>query len=190
MAEQRSRRPFKWWHGLLFYAGVLVAEWGIRNAVRRARGNGGEQADRDFYRKQKQPVFAPPGIVFPIAWTLNSICSISGAIHVLNAEDREKGRFLALQGAAWLLFVVFNTAYFELHSPINAAAVTFAYTALTAASIRSAARMEDWRAVTSLLPTAAWLVLANGVAVAVAVWNRDGFWKLGPFADPPEFLLK
>lgn len=187
-----GKRPFRWWHGVLFFAGVQAAEWGIRFAVRTARGTDRKQADRSFYRGQKQPVFAPPGLAFPIAWTINSASSIAGAFRVLNLEvdSRERTRFLSFQAAAWLLFVVFNTAYFELRSPINAAAVTVAYSGVTAASIRSAMRMKDWRAVLSLLPTAAWLALANPVGIAVAAWNRDEFWKAGPFADAPEFLLK
>lgn len=192
MGDERSRGPFRWWHGVLFFVGVQVAGWGIRVAARRLAGNSGKQVDRDFYRKQKLPVFAPPGLAFPIAWSVNSASSIAGLLRVLNLQRRCKERrwFLGLQGAAWLLFTVFNTAYFELRSPMNAAVVTFLYSGVTAASIRWAIRMKDWGAVVSLLPTAAWLALANPVAVTVAAWNHDEFWNVGPLADPPRFLLK
>jgi tryptophan-rich sensory protein len=137
-------------------------------------------------------VFAPPGVAFPIAWTINSISSIAGAIHVLNergdCEDRRK--FLGWQGVAWTLFAIFNTAYFELRSPINALAVTVGYSVATAASVRAALRMGDGRAALSLLPTALWLMLANPVALATAAWNKDEFWGTGAMVKVPRRLLK
>lgn len=191
--EQTSQRGrFKWWHGVLFYAGVQVAELGIRLATRRMIRSTRKETNREFYREQRLPVFAPPGIAFPIAWTINSASSIAGALHVFNLQrdDPERRRFLGFQAAAWLLFAVFTTAYFELHSPINGAAVTLGFSCVTAASIRAAVRMKDWRAALSLLPTAAWLGLANPLAVTVAAWNRDEFWGVGPFVDPPKFLAE
>lgn len=188
----KERSSFKWWHGLLFYAGVQLVGWGIRSAVRRAKAPSSHGADRAFYKKERLPVFAPPGLAFPIAWTINSASSIAGALHVLNLRRHStmRIRFLRLQATAWLLFATFNAAYFELRSPINAAAVTVGYSCLTAASIKAALAMRDRRAVAALLPTAVWLALANPVAVTVAAWNRDEFWKVGPFAAPPKWLLK
>lgn len=183
---------FQWWHGILFYAGVQLIDWGIRTAVRRVNACSRNQADREFYKRQRLPVFAPPGISFPIAWSINSATAIAGTLQVLNSKchNRERHRFLCLQSAAWALFATFNTAYFELRSPINAAAVTLGYTLLTIASIRSASRMQSHRVVLLFLPTTAWLVLANPVAFAVAAWNRDSFWRLGPVAEPPQWLVK
>jgi tryptophan-rich sensory protein len=192
MGEQTNRHAYRWWHGFLFYAGVQAAVWGIRMATRQIAGRRGRQADRDFYRRKKLPVFAPPGVAFPIAWTVNSAGSIASALRVLNLErhSEERSRFLALQGAAWLLFVLFSTAYFELRSPVNSAAITLAYSGVTVASLRSALRMKNWPAALALLPTAAWLALAVPVGITVAAWNRDEFWKVGPFLHPPRYLLK
>lgn len=188
----KKQNAFKWWHGLLFYAGVQALQWGLRSVARRTHPIPGAPEDRGYYRKQLLPLFAPPGLAFPIAWSINSASSIAGGLHVLNCRRNcaPQLRYLRLQALAWLLFASFNTAYFELRSPLNGAAVTLAYSAVTAASIRAAIQMRDFRAAVSLLPSAAWLCLASPLALAVAAWNRDEFWNLDPIASPPRWLLK
>lgn len=187
----REKR-WKWWHGVLFYAGVQAAVWGMRRAARHWTEPGDDRSreeDRDLYRSQRLPVFAPPGAVFPVAWSINCCCAIAGGIYVLNLSRHKRGRtkFLVLQSTAWGLFVLFDTAYFGLRSPMNAAAVTLGYTAVTAASIDTAVReMREPRAALALATTAAWLALANPLAIAQAAWNRDPFWKVGPFCEPPQ----
>jgi translocator protein len=191
-----SGKKFRWWHGMMFYVGVQLAQIAIRSAVRAARGSRDEELsppasndqDRELYRSQRLPIFAPPPIAFPIAWSINSISLIAGGLHVLNlpAETAGRAEFLRLQGTAWGLFTLFNTAYFELRSPINAVLVTFAYSAATVASLAIAqAKIKDRRAILSLATTIAWLALANPVAVAQATWNYDPFWHVGPFMMPP-----
>lgn len=191
-----SSTKYRWWHGVAFYAGVQMAQWGMRLAVRRVRKQSeraGRESDRDAYKGQKLPVFAPPGAAFPIAWSINSVSSIAGGLHVLNLPQNAPGRddFLRLQATAWCLFSFFNTAYFELRSPINAALVTFAYSGVTVASLAvGVGRMEDRRAAWSLATTLAWLALANPLAVTQALWNRDPFWNAGPFLVPPPGWVK
>ncbi len=176
---------------MLFYAGVQVVRVALQAAV---RGLGTDhERDRKFYKKQRLPVFAPPTVAFPIAWSINSVAAISGGLHVLNLPPHTEGRteFLRLQAAAWALFASFETAYFGLRSPINAALVTYAYTAVTAASLDIAwRRMHDRTAVLSLAPTAVWLTLAHPVGTLQAVWNYDPFWKVGPLAEPQKRWLK
>jgi hypothetical protein len=68
-----------------------------------------------------------------------------------------------------------------LRSPINAAAVTALYTAATAYSLYTAAvTMRDSKAAWALASTAAWLLLANPVAVAQVALNPDEFWNGKP----------
>jgi tryptophan-rich sensory protein len=139
------------------------------------------------------PWFAPPSAAFPIAWTINSACAIAGCLHVLNLSHETAGRtaFLRLHAGAWALFSTFDAAYFGLRSPVNAAAITLAYTAITAESMNIAARrMRDSLAVIALVPTAAWLILANPVGIMQALWNRDPFWKIGPVLLPSRRWLK
>ncbi|MGN6593783.1 MAG: tryptophan-rich sensory protein [Terriglobales bacterium] len=180
-----KRRQYRWWEGLLFYAAVQTTALGIRSLVRRTRSAPRRSADRVLYRRQRLPWFAPPAAAFPIAWTINSVCATAGGLHVLNGSPHRPGtrEFLRYQAAAWALYAVFTTAHFELDSPLNGAAVTAAYTVATAASIRAAWRMKDRAAVISLLPTAAWLALANPLALQVAVSNPDRFWHTPALAD-------
>lgn len=192
-----EKRRYRWWHGVIFYAGVQVAQMALRATVRRARNRQPIDArseatgtrDRESYKSERLPVYAPPAIAFPIAWSINCASSIAGGLHVLNLPEETEGRveFLRLQVSAWALFSLFNTAYFELRSPINAALVTFAYSAVTVTSLAVALRrMEDRTAAFSLATTIAWLMLANPLAATQAAWNHDPFWKAGPFLVPPQ----
>lgn len=197
MAE-RPLRKFRWWHGLAFYAGVQLAQLGLRSVAARCRaekrrGTGKSADDRETHREMRLPVFAPPGWAYPVAWSINSVSLIAGGLYVLNLPTETEGRaeFLRWQAAAWGLFALFDTAYLELESPINAALVTFAYSGATVASLVAAQgriedRMQSRCAALSLATTLVWLVLSNPVAVAQAAWNHDPFWNAGPFLEPPK----
>jgi tryptophan-rich sensory protein len=186
-----KRRQFRWWHGVAFFAGVQLAQLGLRKAAAkwvdsRAPQNG--EDDRESYAAMRLPVFAPPGWAFPVAWSINSACLLAGGLHVLNKDPETPGRteFLAAQAVAWGLFATFDTAYFGLRSPINAALVTFAYSGATVVSLAAAqGKMKDCCTALSMATTVAWLALANPVAVAQAAWNRDPFWNTGPWLEPP-----
>lgn len=178
-------KRWRWWHGALIYGGVLL----VQSAARAVCGT----EDVSFYKRQRLPVFAPPAAAFPIAWSVNSFCTMAGLLHVLNAPRKTPGRavYLGAQGASWLLFAFFNAAYFGLRSPINAAVITGLYTAAIGAALFSATRrMRDPKAAWALAPVAAWLALANPVAIAQAAWNRDDFWHAGPFGEPPAYLVR
>ena len=191
-----SKKRYRWWHGVLFYAGVQVVRLAFRavaDGVADRQKAERRETDRDYYQTERLPVFAPPGAAFPIAWSINSVSSIAGGLYALNLPDGTEGRreFLRLQAAAWGLFALFDGAYFGLRSPINAALVTFAYSAVTAASLNTALRrMREPRLAVSLASTAAWLVLANPVGTAQAAWNHDPFWNTGPLFEPPQRWLK
>ncbi|MFN7997589.1 MAG: tryptophan-rich sensory protein [Bryobacteraceae bacterium] len=189
-------RRYRWWHGVAFYAGVQAASFSLKwiaGAVAKRRKPVSSGEDRAFYRAERLPVFAPPTVAFPIAWSINSAAAIAGGLHVLNLPRRTRGRdeFLQWQAAAWILYSSFQAAYFGLRSPINAAAVTVLYSAATAASLDAAIRrMRDSRAAWSLAPTVAWLALANPLGITQALWNRDPFWSAGPFAEPKAEWVK
>jgi tryptophan-rich sensory protein len=175
--------------GVAFYAGV----WGVSAGLRRLAGSGrSRRQDQRYYRHTKLPTWAPPAAAFPVAWDINAACLIAGGVHVLNLPRRTPGRraFLQRQGAAWALFCTFDAAYFGLRSPLNAAAVTTAYSAATLASLAAARRMRDDFATASLATTLAWLALATPLGWTQAAWNRDQFWKLGPFLAPPRGGVK
>lgn len=185
-----KQRQHPWWEGALFYAGVQVAAWGLRALVRKARPPRRFPSTQALYRSQRLPRFAPPAAAFPVAWTINSVGAVAAGLHVLNLSSRREGRaaFLRLQAAAWAMFGAFNTVYFELDSPLNAAAVTVAFTLVTAASLRAAARMGDRRAIVLLLPTAGWLAVAVPLSLCVAAWNPDRFWGTQAWLSAPDWL--
>lgn len=186
-----KNKRYPWWYGLAFYAGLQIVQFALRAGTGRMAGrrySGTRTKDRNLYKAERLPFFAPPGVAFPIAWGINSICLIAGGLHVLNLPVKTEGRleFLRSQAAAWTLFVLFAPAYFGLRSPINAAILTFLYSAATATSLKSAwCRMHDVRATLLLGTTVAWLTLANPVGVTQALWNQDPFWGIGPLAEPP-----
>ena len=187
-----ARSRYRWWHGVLFYAGAQAVSAGLNLLARRATRGRASSGERSLYRTARLPRFAPPVPAFPIAWTINSACAITGGLHVLNLPRRTRGRdeFLRWQGAAWALYSVFQAAYFGLRSPINAEIVTVLYSAATVASAEAALRrMRDPWAAASLGTTLAWLALANPVGFATALWNHDPFWNAGPFREPrPEWV--
>lgn len=187
---------WRWYHGVALYAGVTVAERAMRACAGRLFAARPERedraADRARYETQRLPVFAPPGIAFPIAWSINAVSQIAGLLHVANLPPQTPGRSAYLRGSAamWTLYATFDAAYFGLRSPVNAAAVTFLYTTATLATLAGARRTGSPLATGSLATTLLWLALANPVAVTQLLWNRDPFWNVGPFADPPAALLK
>ena len=179
------RHKFRWWEGALFYAGVQCAALSARSLVHGIRARRDRRADGDLYRKQRLPWFAPPAVVFPLAWTINSMGAVNAGLRVVNMRRHRCGRaeFLQYQAVAWMLYAGFNTAYFELDSPLNGAAVTLAFAGVTAGSLRAAWRLHDRIAVVSLLPTAAWLGLACPLALYVAARNPDHFWGTKAFSE-------
>lgn len=101
---------WRWYHGVLFYAGVQAASFGLGKLVQSVRRRSAPQIDEqirgndsynEFYNNQKQPVFAPPDWSFAPAWTLNNGLAIYGLLRVLNMPKGERGRaeFLGLQAA-------------------------------------------------------------------------------------------
>lgn len=190
MAEHK----YRWWHGLLFYAGVQATSLLLNKIARSSRNGDTSTKDQEqLYREERLPVFAPPTVAFPIAWTINSVSAIAGGLYVLNLPRNTDGRarFLQLQAGAWALYSMFQAAYFGLRSPINAELVTVMYSAVTCASAQVAvSKMKSPKVALSLAPTLAWLALANPVGITVAAWNHDPFWKLGPFIEPKPRWVK
>jgi hypothetical protein len=85
-------KHFEWWHGAAFYVAVQMTQWGLRRVSRHLKGNLApidRRADREWYKSRRLPVFAPPGIAFPIAWGINSISAIAGSLRVFKSSTPE-----------------------------------------------------------------------------------------------------
>ncbi len=192
-------QQWHWYQGVAFWAIVQLLTFalsGLTNIVAGRKGkNLGETffGDVSYFRALKQGIVAPPSWVFGPAWTINNFFAIWAGVRVLNKPQGTPGRsaFLALQAATWVEFVIFNAAYFGLRSPINALFLTLTFFAFTLASgFVALFRLKDTTVALLLSTLYIWLMIALTAAAFQALWNRDDFYKVGPFAQPIPALLK
>ncbi len=194
-----NRQPkWRWYHGAIFYMivqGALVGGgWLAKKLVASRRSSNGEEATKtgsgsndDFYNNLRQPRFAPPDWAFGPVWLLNNVLAIWGGLRVLNLRRGRRGRaeFLGLQAVSWAMYASFNALFFGLGSLINGALVTIADLALTMASLWVALfRLRDREAALSLSTLLPWLLVASATSSLLALWNRDHFYRTGPFVEP------
>ncbi|PSB38585.1 tryptophan-rich sensory protein [Aphanothece minutissima] len=173
---------FRWWHG----AAILVAA----NAV--SFWPAGVLGDAAFYTGFRLPPFAPPDWLFAPVWLLLNITSLLALARVANrqpedgacqdrgdAAGRRRGLVLVSEGVGWLLFAVFTTLFFWLHSPVLAATDTVAGLLVAVVSVAAAAGLD--RPAAGLIGLRLlWLLLASAVAVSVALHNPDPFLAAAP----------
>ncbi len=167
-------RRFRWWHG----AAILVAA----NAV--SFWPAGVLGDAAFYRAFRLPPYAPPDWLFAPLWLVLNITSLVALARVANLdlEDtaaRRRRLVMASEAVGWLLFAVFTTFFFWLHSPVLAAADTVAGLLVAVVSVAAAASLD--RPAAGLIGLRLlWLLLASAVAVSVALHNPDPFLSAAP----------
>ena len=202
MTEASRPKKWRWYHGVLFYAGVQVVSYGLGKLVQNIAAQSKPQLTEQiagnslynaFYNSLTQPVFAPPDWSFAPAWTLNNWLAIWGLLRVLNMPPEKAGRteFLALQMAFGIVFVGFNPLYFGFRSPILGAIDTDIGLVLTAASEYVAvAKLKDSPTAFSQSTTLLWLVLAAATATTVAAWNEDEFFQTRAVIEPISSLKK
>ncbi len=165
---------FRWWHG----AAILLAA----NAV--SFWPAGVLGDAAFYTAFRLPAYAPPDWLFAPLWLVLNITSLVALARVANldVEDgagRRRGLVLVSEGMGWLLFAVFTTLFFWLHSPVLAAADTVAGLLVAVVSVAAAASLD--RPAAGLIGLRLlWLLLASAVAVSVALHNPDPFLSAAP----------
>ncbi|MEA5410327.1 TspO/MBR family protein [Synechococcus sp. BA-120 BA3] len=174
MSATAPARRFRWWHG----AAILVAA----NAV--SFWPAGVLGDAAFYTSFRLPPYAPPDGLFAPLWLVLNITSLVALARVANLEPEEaagRRRILVLvsEGVGWLLFAVFTTFFFWLHSPVLAAADTVAGLLVAVVSVAAAASLD--RPAAGLIGLRLlWLLLASAVAVSVALHNPDPFLSAAP----------
>lgn len=165
---------FRWWHG----AAILVAA----NAV--SFWPAGVLGDAAFYTSFRLPPYAPPDWLFAPLWLVLNITSLVALARVANldperAADRRRRLVLLSEAVGWLLFAVFTTFFFWLHSPVLAAADTVAGLVVALVSVAAAAALD--RPAAGLIGLRLlWLLLASAVAVSVALQNPDPFLTAAP----------
>lgn len=194
-------RWYRWYHGLLFYLGIEVAASALAKTAKRTRrvkneetqnSNVGEEYEK-VYNSLKQPLFAPPGVVFFPIWLLNNALATWGLVQVLNksAETRGRSGFLVAHSVFWLSYTTFNAAYFSQRSPIRGAVLTdIGLIAVLVAEYFALFRMKDKKVALSMSTLLPWLLLAAPTATTVALWNRDEFYDADPFFEAPSKWVK
>lgn len=157
---------YRWWHA----AGFGLAVNAVSTLLIGRRTD--EQA---YYASLKQAPFAPPGWLFPPAWTVNNVSLLWGSLALVNEPEQapQRDALLALQALWWGLYSTFGFVYFRQRSPILAAVWTAASWALTIATTAVSLRTGRTRLIQSQLTTLAWLTLATGVAAYQARFNPD-----------------
>ena len=199
--EQTMSNPprWRWYHGVLFYVIVQALTFGLSGLTSIISGNRGKDlsetifGDVSYFKRLNQSIITPPSWAFGPAWTINNISVIIGTWRVLNMSKDTPGRnsFLALQGASWLNYIVFNAAYFSLRSPINAFVLTLSMFLLTIASgFVALFRLKDTWVALSLATLFIWLLIALTAATFQAAWNHDDFYDVGPFVKVNKRLMK
>ncbi len=174
MSASAPAPRFRWWHG----AAILLAA----NAV--SFWPAGVLGDAAFYTSFRLPPYAPPDWLFAPLWLVLNITSLVALARVANLDGQEgAGRRRALllvsEGVGWLLFAVFTTFFFWLHSPVLAAADTVAGLLVAVVSVAAAASLD--RPAAGLIGLRLlWLLLASAVAVSVALHNPDPFLSAAP----------
>ncbi len=190
---------WRWYHAVVFYVAVQIMTFSLSGLVSLVRGNRGQSlreatfGDVSYFQQLKQVKITPPSWAFGPAWLVNNVAVLWGTWQVLNKPKQTPGRavYLALQGASWVDFVLFNAAYFSLRSPLNALVLTFIMFLLTIASGMVALfRLKDSKVAISLATLFIWLVVALTAATFQALWNKDDFYQVGPFMEPNARLVK
>ena len=192
-------RRWRWYHAVIFYTIVQGLTFGLSGLVSLARGNQGKSwrevlfGDVAYFQELRQSPITPPSWAFGPAWLVNNISVLWGTWQVLNKPKQTPGRsaYLALQGASWIDFVLFNAAYFSLRSPLNALVLTLVMFLLTIMSaVVAIFQLKDSKVALSLATLFLWLIIALTAATFQALWNADDFYKVGPFMEPKAQFVK
>jgi benzodiazapine receptor len=162
-----ATRSFQWWHAVLIFLAANLSS-GL------PAGFSGDQA---FYNSFQLPSISPPDWLFPPMWLFLNITSLVALYRVANAPASvNRTVVLAAEAVGWVLFSIFATLYFWLHSPILASVDTVCYGVLTLLSCACCLRI-DGLATALIAPRLAWLALASYVSVYGALYNADPFFR-------------
>jgi tryptophan-rich sensory protein len=191
MAESRLGLPA----GIGLFVAAQAVSAALDRVTKALEPDAALESDRTraYYRGLKRPVFAPPGWAFGPAWLLNSALLSAAFVRAYNARGADPGKrsaYLAAQGLHWLLYVAFSPLNFGLRSPLNGALITLLDTATIGVATRLSLDFDDSTLTALHLTTVAWLGVAAPLSLAVAAWNRDDYWRAGPFCAAPPLWLK
>ncbi|HEY0936164.1 MAG TPA: TspO/MBR family protein [Trebonia sp.] len=153
-------------------AAVYAAAQGLSAwAGQRAAGQG----TRPQYGEFRRPAFAPPGAVFPVAWTALNLTTATSAWRIWRAAEPEaaqpsRGEILTW----WAAAVVVRSGYVPLafgHRRLWAATADAALLCGVMTRYAVLARRIDQTAALLALPEVAWTAFATVLAAAIAAGN-------------------
>jgi tryptophan-rich sensory protein len=167
--DSRLRQAGAWGGAVAAYA---VAQGLSAWAGQRAAG----RCTRSQYTDLARPAFAPPGAVFPVAWSVLNLTTATSAWRVWRA--REPGGPGAYRGEAltwWALAVLVRSGYVPLAfggRRLWAATADAALLCAVMTRYAQLARRIDEPAALLALPEVAWTAFATVLSTAVAIGNQ------------------
>jgi translocator protein len=156
-----GRNQVKWYHGVIFFITMHVLSAGWLQTP-------------EYLATQVKAPFTPPGWVFGLMWTINTILMVWAGILLLNKDENAINRqtLITLQSISWICFVTFGWLYFGLHSTILAFINTLIIFGVTATSIILGYRL-DKRFSYALIPLIIWLTAASALSIYQFLYNPD-----------------
>lgn len=126
--------------------------------------------DISVYETLNKPVFAPPGWLFPIVWTILYALMALSIWLVLRTDSSSRMKLLALSIVQWLVNLVWPILFFMQ----RAWGLSFVWLLLLEALVIilmtgsfKASRPAGWL----LVPYAAWVAFAGVLNCLIALWN-------------------
>lgn len=160
--EQEVKKQQPGWVCLLILEVVTLVGAGIIGFLIRN--------DIDVYKTLNKPVFAPPGWLFPIVWTILYALMALSIWLVLRTDSSSRMKLLALSIVQWLV----NLAWPILFFMQRAWGLSFVWLLLLEALVIilmtgsfKASRPAGWL----LVPYAAWVAFAGVLNCLIALWN-------------------
>ncbi len=161
---------------------ALLATIGIAGAVMvlptlfRRRSYTTRAEDDKLYADFKQPAWAPPGYVFPIAWTASTIALAAGAQRVLlRPRHGRRAELLAYFGLHTAIYATFSRVYFDERSPVLAAIWTVSDLAVCHLAFYRALGVSG-EVAAGFVPVNLWLTLAAPLSLYQAAANGDPYF--------------
>jgi tryptophan-rich sensory protein len=164
-----SFKKLNWWQ-LALLSIAVSAIGGLASGRRKKK-------ERKVYDVElKQAPWAPPGWIFGPAWAINNFFILSALQKILNSDDPQKRRLLAMQAAIWAIFFSFGYIYFNKKSPILAAVWTVSDALLAGVSVLTAGRL-DKKIALKYVPLLLWTGFAGSLAIYQTLHNRDPLFQ-------------
>jgi len=168
MSSGRLRQDLASWAGV---AGVYAAAQGLSAWAGQRR-----QGTRDQYQDFRQPSFAPPAPVFPVAWTGLTLTTATSAWRLWRVRRDARAEVPHAQSALawWVLALVLRSGYVPLEFGGRRYWTATADSALLCAVMlryAAVARRADPAAAALAVPEIAWTGFATVLSAAIAIQN-------------------